>query len=126
MKTGLAGIGRNGEWTVDLDEVVGSDAYGITIRHPTFYIQLSGVLIEMADRLRRFLDSSRTNEVLHFHRAFAGEVLFTDHDGGLTVRVLQDLSESDANLVEIHFEPDERHRLSSALKEAIDDATDVP
>jgi hypothetical protein len=122
MSSGLAGIGREDDWTVTLDETIGSPLYGVTIENGQISIQIAGVPIEQTDSLCRFLQASRNDEVFEFQSCFGGKLAFVDNDGSLLVRILEKVDEANSNLVELTVGVEQRAKLALALSSAINDA----
>ena len=122
MSIGLAGIGREDDWQVDLDEMIGLDLYGITIANRQFSLQIFEVRLDAIKYLQLFLKESEQDKPFHFHTAFGGRLEFVSHDGNLLIRIF-DAREHGANLLTITVQPAERTKLAAALEEAIEDAT---
>ncbi|MCG8424651.1 MAG: hypothetical protein MJE77_42710 [Proteobacteria bacterium] len=117
---GLAGIGRSGEWTVELDENA-EEELAVSITHPRICLQLPPMSEAQVYRLRQSIESTESGE---FGRMFgallslefaARGVCFRLRDGSVLLELSISLTEFsgladafraaciDADLVDAHF-----------------------
>jgi len=123
MNTGLAGTGSEGEWSVELDEVINSlDLYDLTFGNGQFSLQVSGLRLEKIAQLQGILKTIKRDEVFHVHDAFGGRLELVEHDERLIIRIVHPIRSRTANLLQIPLSGAERTKLALALGKAIEDS----
>ena len=121
MKTGLAGTGNAGNWTVDIDEI--GDAHGLILGNKRYYLQIRPITLHEIDSLLRFLQAPQPTDVqVLLVKCFGGVLRISHHDGQISLRIAQAECEYGTNLVELHVEEAERGNLARALNEALEEA----
>jgi hypothetical protein len=126
MRIGLAGIGTERDWQVDIDAMAESEHYGLTITSRQYWLQVAGLALDRLVLLQRFLSTNTEQERFLLHSAFGGKLEFVRHEGKLALRIVEAAKESDTNLLEITLHPEDRTALAAALGQAIEDANSPP
>jgi hypothetical protein len=121
MKFALAGLGKQNGWTVELDEIIDTELYGISIHNIQFSFQIYGFPLGRVLEFQRFLRTRDTDQVFVFHTESSGRVEFAEHDKLMFLRLLQQTSFG-TNLVEIAIASTECDYLAAAIQEAVKDA----
>jgi len=118
MKTSLSGIGNEGGWQVEIDEIEESALYSLTITSCRITLQIAAQDTSNIRALQSFLRASRQDGELTYANTFGGNVAFVYHDGAVRIRIRQP-TELGTNLCEVVIEPTESANLAVAMDEAI-------
>ena len=122
MKIGLAGLGREDDWTVEIDEIVGANVCGITMSNRQISLQVSPLSMDIITKLAGFLRSNEEQGKFHLPGVFGGKLEFVDYEGRLLIRLVEARKSAGTNLLEITLQTGERNSMTSALDQAIEDA----
>lgn len=121
MKTGLAGTGNAGGWTVDIEEI--GDAHGLTLGNKRYYLQIRPITLHEIENLLRFLqDPQPSDDQVFLVKCFGGAMRASRHDGQISLRIAQAESEYGTCLIELHVEEADGGSLAHALNEALEEA----
>jgi hypothetical protein len=121
MKFGLAGLGKQDNWTVELDEITGTKLYAMSIHHCHFTLQSPGLPLDRFLELQRFLTAGKQDTTFALYNAPLGQVVCAHHDGRVHFRMLQNTGLA-TNLLEVPIDATECQSLAKAINEAIEDA----
>jgi hypothetical protein len=121
LNTGLAGFGKRDDWTVEIDELIDVNLYGIAIHNNRFTFQVSGFPLNRIVEFQQFLRTRPKDQTFSLHKGPTGRVDCAEHDDRLFLRLINN-GECGANLAEFAIEAPECDLLAAAVEEAIKDA----
>ena len=107
---GLAGLGRSGDWTVDIDDNLVGEGFALTISHPRFYLQTPTMSKGEIGQLTRSLARRSSGTI---GRLLGATLSLEFTDSHLSFRLREGRA-----LLELFLKRSELDELVVALKEA--------
>jgi hypothetical protein len=123
MKAGLAGIGREKEWIVEIDYLIDLGLYALNVTHRGIELMTEGVSLDRIELLHKFLKDDKDGDTFELCGGVGGRVEFRLHDETLRLFVWDGGQDDNKNMMIVSWMHEEYVDFVIAIKDAIDDAT---